>query len=214
MYTFFLVIHILGGGLSLLSGTWNLIQKKGGKAHRKVGLVFVWGMLCTGFSAFVLALLKLNIFLFIIGIFTIYLVGTGQRYIHLKKLHDGEAPKWIDLLLTVSMGVVGVGFILWGILLLISEKSMGMALITFGIIGLLSVRKDLQNYRGKTRNKMYWLAAHIARITGAYIASVSAFLVVNQEVFPSFIPAVVYLLLPTLILTPLIVKWIRKFAKN
>jgi uncharacterized membrane protein len=214
MYTVFLVIHILGGGLSLLSGTWNLIQKKGGNAHRKVGMVFVWAMLITGFSAFVLALLKPNIFLFIIGIFTIYLVGTGQRYIHLKKLNEGEEPKWIDWLLTSSMGVIGVVFILWGFFLLVSGKSMGTALITFGIIGLLSVRKDLQNYRGKMRKKMYWLAAHIARITGAYIASVSAFLVVNQENFPSFIPVVVYWLLPTLILTPLIVKWIRKFAKN
>jgi uncharacterized membrane protein len=183
MYTLFLTIHIFSGGLSLLLGTWNLLQKKGNVSHKKVGLVFVWGMLITGFSAFILAILKPNVFLFIIGIFTVYLVGTGQRYIHLKKLKKGQVPKWIDWLLTISMMVIGIGFVFWGIYMMINGDSMGMALITFGLIGLLSVRKDFQNYRGKARKKMYWLAAHIARITGAYIASVTAFLVVNQKPF-------------------------------
>ena len=214
MYTLFLTIHIFFGGLSLLLGTWNLLQKKGNVSHKKVGLVFVWGMLITGFSAFILAILKPNVFLFIIGIFTVYLVGTGQRYIHLKKLNKGQVPKWIDWLLTISMMVIGIGFVFWGINMMINGDSMGMALITFGLIGLLCVRKDFQNYRRKARKKMYWLAAHIARITGAYIASVTAFLVVNQKTFPSVIPPLVYWLLPTVILTPLIVKWIRKFAKN
>jgi uncharacterized membrane protein len=214
MYTLFLTIHIFFGGLSLLLGTWNLLQKKGNVSHKKVGLVFVWGMLITGFSAFILAILKPNVFLFIIGIFTVYLVGTGQRYIHLKKLKKGQVPKWIDWLLTISMMVIGIGFVFWGINMMINGDSMGMALITFGLIGLLCVRKDFQNYRRKARKKMYWLAANIARITGAYIASVTAFLVVNQKTFPSVIPPLVYWLLPTVILTPLIVKWIRKFAKN
>ena len=214
MYSLFLTIHIFSGGLSLLLGTWNLLQKKGNVSHKKVELVFVWGMLITGFTAFILAILKPNLFLFIIGIFTVYLVGTGQRYIHLKKLNKGQVPKLIDWLLTISVMVIGMGFVFWGINMMVNGDSMGTALITFGFIGLLSVRKDLQNYRGKARKKMYWLAAHIARITGAYIASVTAFLVVNQETFPSVIPPVVYWLLPTVILTPLIVKWIRKFAKN
>ena len=214
MYILFLTIHIFSGGLSLLLGTWNLLQKKGNISHKKVGLIFVWGMLITGFTAFVLAILKPNVFLFIIGIFTVYLVGTGQRYIHLKKIDKGQVPKWIDWLLTISMMVIGIGFMFWGINMMINGDSMGMALVTFGLIGLFSVRKDFQNYRGKARKKMYWLAAHITRITGAYIASVTAFLVVNQETFPSVIPSVVYWMLPTVILTPLIIKWIRKFAKN
>ena len=90
MYILFLTIHIFSGGLSLLLGTWNLLQKKGNISHKKVGLIFVWGMLITGFTAFVLAILKSNVFLFIIGIFTVYLVGTGQRYIHLKKIDKGQ----------------------------------------------------------------------------------------------------------------------------
>ena len=36
MYTLFLTIHIFSGGLSLLLGTWNLLQKKGNISHKKV----------------------------------------------------------------------------------------------------------------------------------------------------------------------------------
>jgi amino acid transporter len=142
------------------------------------------------------------------------LVGTGQRYLFLKKLNQDEKPKLIDWILTGGMGVVGIVFMGWGIFLLFNEKSMGWALLLFGLIGLLSVRKDIENYSGKSKKRQYWLRAHIARIVGAYIASMTAFLVVNQSFFPNFIPEVIYWILPTFVLTPLIVYWIRKFAKK
>ena len=87
-------------------------------------------------------------------------------------------------------------------------------LVVFGLIGLQNVRKDLQNYRGKIKFKMYWLREHIIRITAAYIASFTAFIVVNQNHFPNWIPEVTYWLLPTVFLTPLIFKWVRQYAKK
>ena len=113
------------------------------------------------------------------------------------------------------MLLVGVVFVSWGtILLLKKQDSMGIALVVFGLIGLQNVRKDLQNYRGKIKFKMYWLREHIIRITAAYIASFTAFIVVNRNHFPNGIPEVVYWLLPTVFLTPLIFKWVRQYAKK
>ena len=213
-YSLFLALHIFFGSIGLFSGSLNLFLKKGGKRHRRVGRIFVFSMIATSIFALILSILKFNFFLLIIGIFTIYLVGTGQRYLLLKKLNQDEKPKLIDWILTGGMGVVGIVFMGWGIFLLFNEKSMGWALLLFGLIGLLSVRKDIENYSGKSKKRQYWLRAHIARIVGAYIASMTAFLVVNQSFFPNFIPEVIYWILPTFVLTPLIVYWIRKFAKK
>jgi uncharacterized membrane protein len=213
-YSLFLALHIFFGSIGLFSGSLNLFLKKGGKRHLRVGRIFVFSMIATSIFALILSILKFNFFLLIIGIFTIYLAGTGQRYLFLKKLNQDEKPKLIDWILTGGMGVVGIVFMGWGIFLLFNEKSMGWALLLFGLIGLLSVRKDIENYSGKSKKRQYWLRAHIARIVGAYIASMTAFLVVNQSFFPNFIPEVIYWILPTFVLTPLIVYWIRKFAKK
>ena len=211
-YSLFLAIHIFFGSIGLFSGSLNLFLKKGGKRHRRVGRIFVFSMIATSIFALILSILKFNFFLLIIGIFTIYLVGTGQRYLFLKKLNQDEKPKLIDWILTGGMGVVGIVFMGWGFFLLSNEKSMGWALLLFGLIGLFRVRKDIENYSGKSKKRQYWLRAHVVRIVGAYTASMTAFLVVNQSVFPKFIPEVIYWVLPTFVLTPLIVYWIRKFT--
>jgi hypothetical protein len=41
----FLVLHIIGGGVGLVSGTLNLVMKKGGKIHNLIGHFFFYGML-------------------------------------------------------------------------------------------------------------------------------------------------------------------------
>lgn len=62
-----------------------MLFPKGGKRHRKIGRLFVTGMKLTGGSSLLMAQIKPNPFLFIIGVFTIYLVGTADRYIKLKQ---------------------------------------------------------------------------------------------------------------------------------
>jgi len=44
-------------------------------------------------------------------------------------------------------------------------------------------------------------------MTGSFIAAMTAFLVVNATYFPDQIPSFICWLLPTVTLTPLIVKW-------
>lgn len=215
LYPYLLNIHILFGAIGLLSGSVNLLLKKGGVIHKKIGKVFVLSMLLTGLSALLLASISFNIFLFIVGVFTIYLVGTGQRYMHLRNLGKGQRPKFVDWTLSYSMLLSGIIFILWGAYLLFFENNlMGITMVVFGGIGIQSVRKDLQNYHSKISHKMYWLREHIIRTTAAYIASLTAFVVVNQEKFPDPIPEVVFWLLPTVVLTPLIFFWVRKYVKK
>lgn len=53
-----LPIHIAAGGLAIVFGTVALIAKKGGKIHRRIGLLFVYTILVMAFSAAILAFLK------------------------------------------------------------------------------------------------------------------------------------------------------------
>ncbi|MBL0024239.1 MAG: hypothetical protein WBP08_19380 [Saprospiraceae bacterium] len=207
----FLVIHIIAGTIGLLSGTINIIRKKGDKKHKLAGKFFLYGMLTVGLSAFVLSLMHTNYFLFIVGVFTFYMAATGDRYLSLRELRTTQKPKLIDWILTISMLLFGVAFIGFGIYHLINGENFGIVFIVFGFIGLRMVSKDIQNYKGKTEIVNYWLVAHLQRMIGAYIAALTAFLVVNGKYFDGLIPNYLLWLLPTLILLPLIIKWTKKY---
>ncbi len=168
-------------------------------------------MLTAGFSSLVLSIMHPNYFLFMVGVFTIYLVGTGYRYIYLKLLGSDQRPAIIDRTISVCMLLAGLLFIGLGINNLIALNNFGIVFIVFGILGLRFVKSDFDNYKGKLKAKNYWLLAHLQRMTGAYIASATAFLVVNAKYSPVDLPAAVVWLLPTVILTPLIISWSKKY---
>jgi uncharacterized membrane protein len=211
VFTFFLVLHIAGGAIGLLTGLVNVVRKKGDKKHRIAGRVFLYSMLSAGSSSLVLSLLHPNYFLFMVGVFTLYLVGTGYRYLYSKIHNTNEKPKPIDWFITFTMLVAATLFIGIGILYLVKSSLFGLVFITFGLFGLLFVRHDFTNYRGNSKIENYWLTAHLQRMTGGFIAALTAFLVVNSNYFPEQIPGFVYWLLPTLVFTPLIISWSRKF---
>lgn len=211
IFILFLVLHIASGSVGLIAGSFNIIIKKGGNKHKIIGKIFVYSMLASGFSALVLSTIHPNYFLFMVGVFTLYMVGTGNRYLYLKLLKINQKPKIIDWIITITMLLLGLIFIGMGVLFLIKAKLFGLVFITFGVIILLFVKKDFENYSGKSKLLNYWLIAHLQRMIGAYIAALTAFLVVNGNYSPVELPPFLYWLLPSLILTPLIIKWSKKY---
>ena len=204
--TSLLYIHIATGSLALLLGTINMIRKKGGTKHRAAGRLYVRCMMITGASALIMAQIKPNPFLFIIGIFTIYLVGTANRYIQPAT----KEPLLIDWVYTLSMFVFASIFVIWGGYSLMNNESMGWVMLTFGGIGWFNVYKDFINYRGKNAQPKHRLFTHIGRMIGGYTATVTAVLVVNGDRFPFAVPEFLLWLSPTLVLTPLSIYWIRQ----
>jgi len=212
LFNFILIVHIVNGATGLIAGTINLIRRKGDPLHRRLGVVFVIAMLLTGSSAVVLSFLHPNHFLMIVGIFTIYMVSTGYRYIRLRLTEVDNDPKALDWFLTGLMGISGILFIGYGAWQLMSQEMFGLVYLTFGFIGLFFVRADLKNYSGKAAHRNYWLLAHLQRMIGTYIAALTAFLVVNSSNITPVIPGFVYWLMPTVILTPLIIVWSRSYG--
>jgi len=167
-------------------------------------------MLVAGFSSLMLSYHHPNHFLFMVGLFTLYMVGSGQRYLKHKKIETQGVEK-IDWVITIIMLIGGLLFVGLGILHLVKMNLFGLVFVTFGSLGLLFVWQDFLNFNHKTSTKNYWLIGHLQRMTGAFIASMTAFLVVNTKYFPDTIPEFAFWLLPTIIFTPLIVKWTKKY---
>jgi uncharacterized membrane protein len=211
LFKILLAFHILGGTVGLTCGLINIVRKKGDKTHKLVGKGFLYGMLTAGFMSFALAILHPNAFLFMVGILTIFLVGTGQRYLSLKNLGNGQKPLFIDWALTIMMLVTGIAFVGIGINNVVKGNNFGIVFIAFGGLGLRNVKSDFNYYRGIIDFKNYWLLQHISRMSGGFIASVTAVLVVNGKYF-AFIPDILLWLLPTILIVPLIVYWSRKRA--
>lgn len=149
-----------------------------------------------------------------VGVFTIYLVGTGKRYIYLKMLGSGQRPAILDWIITTGMLLAGLLFIGLGLRNVLGGNTFGLVFIVFGAIGLLFVKADLGNYKGRIKEKNYWLLAHLQRMTGAYVAAITAFLVVNANYSPIALPPAVLWLLPTVVLTPFIFKWTKRYRIN
>lgn len=207
-FKLFLILHIIGGSLGLLTGLFNILRTKGDKIHKLVGKVFYYSMFTAGVSSLVLSVLHPNYFLFMVGVFTLYMIITGTRYLALKG--NNTKPASIDWAVTVAMLIAGVVFSGIGIWQLVGGNFFGLVFLTFGFFGLRFARTDLKNYKGESAIKNFWLIGHLQRMTGGFIAALTAFLVVNAKYLPEQVPGYLYWLLPTILLTPVIVRWSRK----
>lgn len=69
---------------------------------------------------------------------------------------------------------------------------------------------DIRSFTIEGHHRQKWLNHHITGMLAAYIATVSAFSVVNME----FIPVVVRWLWPTVLGVPLVIMMIRRYTKK
>lgn len=207
LFKILLVIHILFGGMSLCFGLFVLFAKKGDKRHKLIGSFYFYSMLFAGILAIFLSYLHSSYFLFIIAVFTIYMVLSGRRYLKKKTTKDVKPFDWI---LTMVMLLFAVAFISLGTLSILRNNFFGIVLIVFGGLSLLFVYQDYKNFKGLSRIKNFWLIAHIQRMVGSYIATFTAFIVVNN----SFLPDIIAWLLPTAVLVPFMSIWRNKYQIN
>jgi uncharacterized membrane protein len=208
IFKFFLILHIFFGSIGLLAGTYNMAAKKGDKLHKLIGKIFAISMLGAGFSSLLLAILHRNDFLLAVGIFTIYLTATGWRYLYLKNIIEGQKPLIIDWIIMVFMALGIVVFVTIGTKSILDKNYFGIIIFAFAWRGITFVIHDFKTYQGKIKEKNYWLIAHLQRMSSAYIASLTAFVVVNAPNKFSFVPW----LLPAAIFVPFIIKWTRKYT--
>jgi hypothetical protein len=196
-----LVVHIVSGFLALGLGLLALLAPKGQRVHRLSGRTFFYLMLSVVVTAVAISTVKLNLFLLLIAGFAFYQNVQGYRSVKNKMLR----PMWIDWSVTAVGLITAIAMI----------ATLNIVLLIFGGISLYLVTLDLVAYstvlRGKQVSKLAWLSRHIGMMMGAYIATVTAFVVVNVQHFePAWLPW----LLPTMVGVPLMRWWDWKYTKS
>jgi hypothetical protein len=198
-----LALHIGAGGAGIVFGYTALFVRKGGRAHRVAGNIFVPAMLITGAMAAVLAATIPQRGNMIGGVFTVYLVASAWMTVRRKDGHIG----WFERAGFVFALACAIGAVLLGLQAAGSPGGVldGIAPANFyvtGAVAALAAALDLKvilrgGIDGRAR-----IARHVWRIcTGLFIASGSFFLG-QQKVLPVWLQGSPILIV--LALTPLV----------
>ena len=227
MMKILLALHIAGGSAALLSMFVPMVTRKGGRAHRRAGWVFVAGMGVVSLTALLLSGWRFffdprpevktgALFLFYIAILTAAGVSTGVRVLRVRHVASGatrkpRASSWdvgiSSLLLATSVGMAAFGLMT------------GLPLFAaFSVIGFLSGGGQLAYWLRQPSHHMHWWFEHMTSMLGSSIAATTAFLVVNAERFGAPDGSLLVWLAPTIIGSPAIAVWTmyyrRKFATS
>ncbi len=202
----FIYIHAFFGGLGLITGTISMISKKGSPLHKKTGKLFSIGMITSSIISLPIAWMPNheNLFLFLIGLFTIYLVLTGNRALTFKATHKRQANT-IDKTISGSMLLISAIMSILGIYGLATGVTNSVLFLFFGGFGILMTVKDFKFFKTFSSTKNSWLANHIGKMIGAFIASITAFIVAGLS-----INTLMAWITPSILGTLYIIYWRRK----
>ena len=168
--------HISAGAVALFAGLIPMLGRKGGVWHRRAGRVYVGAMIVVAITALVLtALLPLTggrLFLTGIAVFSFYLSFSGWRAAARRTYSLAPLDRALVVFtLLVGLAMLGAG-VYWQAIL-------------FGFFGALMLTFAGFDARALLRpaapegRPIPWIFRHIPRMGGSYIATFTAFLVVN-----------------------------------
>ncbi len=196
-------IHAFFGGLGLLTGIGSMTVTKGGKRHKQMGKVFAISMITSCIIIIPIAWMPghKSLFLFLISLFTIYLVLIGRRALTFKSRKKLKAES-IDLGISLSMMVFSVFMLSYGIYGLFTQVPDNVLYMVFGGLGLFLTIKNFLFYKNFKAEKDAWLLAHLTHMIAGMIASITAFIVAGLKLW-----TITAWVLPSVIGTVYIIYW-------
>ncbi len=199
LYFVLLTIHIASGSVALLAALVALLTAKGGPNHVRSGRVYALAMTAIFLTALPLALLGADIFLLFIAFFSFYMVFAGWRFARNRR----GRPQPVDWAAIAIMALTGLGMWVYAVLLAKQGNSQWITLSLFGFIALGLSTADAIFYRAERTPSRRRIARHLTNMLSGTIATITAVLVVNVDTNPVWLAWI----LPTLIITPVIVWW-------
>lgn len=201
-------IHAFFGGIGLLTGIGSIFVKKGGLLHKRMGKLFSIGMITSSLISLPICWMPQhqNIFLFLIGLFTIYLVIAGNRVLTFKTKAKADIT---DFIISGSMLFFSIIMVTLGIYCQLTNIENGILFTFFGGFGLYMTIKDFIFYKNVSEMKKQWLSKHIGKMIGALIASITAFIVAGIG-----IGNVIAWMTPSILGTIYILYWNKKITPN
>ena len=175
----FLTIHITAGASSFLLAPVALATAKGGKQHKRWGMVYLWSMGVVAATALPMAFVFPVRFLALVAVFSFYLAFSGYRVLRLKELARGgsaEPIDWVAGVVTFCLSAL-LAWLSWFRPASIEVGS--IVGVVFGFIGMQAAAGQLVSFVRKPGEKMFWWYTHLGNFIGSYIAAWSAFSVVT-----------------------------------
>ena len=199
LYNILLIIHIIAGSVALLGAVIAIYTKIVNGSHQwhiYGGLSFFYGMLFVFLTTIPMTILKPNLFLFLIGIFSFYFAFMGWR-MAVNRVGKAGIPEYTAMII---MSITSVVMIVWGGSLLWNDNGNGVTLIIFGALGAMFSISSMRQYQSGPIKGKERIGSHLGNMLGATIAAVTAVLVVNVDTDPVWLAWIA----PTVIITPLI----------
>jgi len=200
-----LVLHLLAGSFALIGAAVAIATEKGKSLHILAGRIYFWSMAAIFLTAIPLSIFKTNIFLLLIAMFSFYLAFSGWRLARNRK----GAAELIDWLAIALIFLAGAGMWALAAFYFATSNSFFIVLLVFGLLALSQGYADYTTYKNKAATGKQRIARHLSNMLGGTIAVVTAVLVVNVDVEPRW----VFWVLPTAVLTPVIIWWNGKVLK-
>jgi uncharacterized membrane protein len=184
-----LLVHVLGGGLGLLSGYVALYAMKGATLHRKSGMVFVWAMLTMSVTALLVSAVEgvapaINI---PSALLTFYLVVTSLTTVWPSGMTSRSLDR-ASMFMAVAIGIgcfaLAIGAIAQGG----AQAGLAFPLVLFGGVALAAGEGDRRVLRDGELRGAARLKRHLWRMCFAlFVASIAFYLGPNRV--PAFMRA-------------------------
>ena len=180
-----LFVHILAGGIALLSGAVALAAAKGGGLHRRSGRLFVYAMVTMALGGATIALVRgaapsINV---PAGLMTTYLVLTALTTVRPRS----ATSRALDRGAMIFGFVVGLASVISGIVTLATipgpAKGMAYPLFMFGMVGLGGARSDRKMLRNDGLRGTPRLRRHLWRMCAALLIATGSFFLGQAQVF-------------------------------
>ena len=199
-------VHAFFGSLGLLAGFPSVIFKKGSPKHKLSGKIFSYSMILSSTLSLPICWLPKheNPFLFLIGIFTIYLVLSGNRILLFKKR---PYATFIDKLISGTLFIGSILMIALGCYYMYHNQFGGILYLVFGPLALMMSLRDFKFFRNFDKSKI--LKFHIGKMSGAFGASITAFLVAGVR-----LNGLIYWIVPSIVMAIYMVYWFKKIGKS
>jgi hypothetical protein len=202
------ILHIVAGLQAFVVAPAALVTAKGGLARRRWGKLDFWSMAVVVVSAAILATWRPLVWLALVAVFSFYSALSGYRALSRKRPHAGVAANALDwlaagLTLTASAALFALGVAqpidTWARISTIA--------MVLGLRGVAVATRDLVSFTWPSRNRQAWWFSHMTGMLGSWIATVSAFSVVNF----TFLPLTAHFLWPSSVGVRLIFAWIAYY---
>jgi hypothetical protein len=181
-----LVLHVVAGALGLISGYAALYAAKGGRLHRKSGVIFVATILTMAAAGFTVAVVRgvapdinvpaalLTSYLVVTAFTTVRPVTIGTRSLHMGGMV-------LALGVTLTMLVFGIEAVSNGG---VRNGMPAFPFFMFAVIGLLGAVGDVRMMRAGPLRGAMRLARHLWRMCMALFIAALSFFIGQADVIP------------------------------